>query len=116
MNSMERKCKRESGKGREREGREEGRGEREREREMYMTLYFLSWNFTVANMELSVIEGTEGSEFNCEVSPLFKNLKFKVDTLRGVLYAIDGLVMQPCSCLSRSNTHTAVLCLYLIQD
>ena len=66
------------------------RRERER-REIEILLWYISfsWNFTVANMELSVIEGMEGSEFNCGVSPLFSNLRFQVDTLRGVLYAID---------------------------
>ena len=40
-------------------------------------------------MDLSVIEGMEGSEFNCGVSPGFSKLRFQVDTLRGVLSAID---------------------------
>jgi hypothetical protein len=47
------------------------------------------WNFTVADMDLSVIEGMEGSEFNCGVSPALAKLRFQVDTLRGVLFAID---------------------------
>ena len=65
-----------------------------------MGLLFISWNFTVANMDLSVIEGSEGSEFNCEVSPLFETLRFEVDTLRGVLFAIDRCVAVDCHMLS----------------
>ena len=57
-----------------------------------MHFSFVSWNFTVANMGLSVIEGSEGSEFNCGVSSLFETLRFEVDTLRGVLFAIDRCV------------------------
>ena len=79
-------------------------------------ILFYSWNFTVANMELSVIEGVEqGSEFNCGVSSLFKRLRFKVDTLRGVLYAFDrSVVMQPASSYeAQTLTHHGAL--YLIQ-
>ena len=43
----------------------------------------------MADMGLSVIEGIEGSEFNCGVSPVLAKLRFQVDTLRGVLFAID---------------------------
>lgn len=43
----------------------------------------------MADMDLSVIEGIEGSEFNCGVSPVLAKLRFQVDTLRGVLFAID---------------------------
>ena len=50
----------------------------------------------MANMDLSVIEGKEGSEFNCGVSPLFAKLRFQVDTLRGVLFAIDRYTDFPC--------------------
>lgn len=57
-----------------------------------MDAFFSSWNFTVADMDLSVIEGMEGSEFNCGVSPVFTTLRFEVDTLNGVLFAIDKLV------------------------
>ena len=79
---MERKCK---------------RREREREREEEEILhdfftYYFRWNFTVADMDLSVIEGIEGSEFNCGVSPVLTKLRFQVDTLRGVLFAIDRYV------------------------
>ena len=48
-----------------------------------------SWNFTVANMDLSVIEGMEDLDFNCEFSSLFSMLRFEVDTLRGVLTAFQ---------------------------
>ena len=48
----------------------------------------------MANMDLSVIEGMEGSEFNCGVSPLFTTLRFEVDTLRGVLFAMDRCVVS----------------------
>lgn len=43
----------------------------------------------MADMDLSVIEGVEGSEFNCGVSPVLRKLRFQVDTLRGVLFAVD---------------------------
>lgn len=65
-----------------------------------MHFSFVSWNFTVANIDLSVIEGSEGSEFNCGVSPLFETLRFEVDTLRGVLFAIDRCVAVDCHMLS----------------
>lgn len=57
-----------------------------------MIFGILRWNFTVADMDLSVIEGIEGSEFNCGVSPMLTKLRFQVDTLRGVLFAIDRYV------------------------
>ena len=88
---MERRCEQ-----RERERERERQREREREREReraggIMTSFFchFSWNFTVADMDLSVVEGIEGSEFNCGVSPAFSKLRFQVDTLGGVLSATD---------------------------
>lgn len=47
----------------------------------------------MADMDLSVIEGMEGSEFNCGVSPVITKLRFQVDTLRGVLFAIDRYII-----------------------
>lgn len=71
--------------------------QRERERVEGGILYdfwYFRWNFTVADMDLSVIEGIEGSEFNCGVSPVLTKLRFQVDTLRGVLFAIDRYTQQ----------------------
>ena len=73
-------------------------GERERRGEILCDFGILRWNFTVADMDLSVIEGIEGSEFNCGVSPVLTKLRFQVDTLRGVLFAIDRYIHTTTIC------------------
>ena len=54
----------------------------------------------MADMDLSVIEGMEGSDFNCGVSPVLTKLRFQVDTLRGVLFAVNRYAELAFTCIN----------------